>query len=119
MNKVTHDLFDIVNRIRKINPAYEIFYNDRKQRLEIHANGHYELVVPNNTLDERVLDYARQTLVQNSHIMERDVDLHNERLKTSQKEYMDKAAVQLQDRLAFANRTGRTVTFTKNHLKEF
>ena len=119
MNKVTYDLFGIATRLLKIDPSYSVYYNNSKQRYEVHSNMGLAFIVPYDCLDSRTIDYARKTLRQNADIIEQEIETHNAGVVNAAKINADKAAVELQQRLEFANRTGRTVTFTKDYIKEF
>jgi len=119
MTKVTHDLFRIATRLLKINPAYTVYFNTQKDRFEVHAHNSIAFVVPYELLDSRTLEYALKTRVQNADIIDNEIALHNEQIVTTAKQNIDKAAVELKDMLSYANRTGHTVAFTKNYVKEF
>jgi len=118
MTKVTKDLFGIADRILKINPRYRVFYNNCQTRFEVHTD-QLEFVVPYDRLDSRTLDYARETRVQNADFIEKEIHEHNQRISRSCKDNLEKSAIDLKQRLAYAYRTGRPVAFTKNYVKEF
>jgi len=117
MIKVTHDLFGIARRLLKINPDYKVFYNNKEQRYEVHTDS-LQFVVPYESLDSRTLEYARKTLVKNSDVLFEEIEKKNVKEPCSSS-CLDKAAVELRQRLGYANRTGQSVTFTRNHLQEF
>jgi len=124
MNHITKDLFGVVNRLKKINPSYNVFYNNCLERFEVHTSKTptaftFAFIPPYDELDARTIEYALKTRVQNLDHLEREIDLHNRRLEQkSEREFVDKQN-DLADMLAFANRTGHDVMFTKNHIKEF
>ena len=113
MIKVTNDLFDIANRIKKINPAYRVFYNNKEKRFEVHTTA-LEFIVPFESLDSRTLEHARKTLVQNADVFWQEMEERNNKSKDFSKEN-----VELLSKLEYARRTGHDVTFTKNHIKEY
>ena len=119
MTAVTKDLFGIARRLGTINPLYRVFYNSRANRFEVHARGHIAFIVPYDRLDVRTLDYARKTRIQNADVIEEEISQHNAKLQNEIYDNLARGEWDLMDKLAFANRTGHNVTFTKNYLKEF
>ena len=63
--KITHDVFNISNRIKYIDRNYYIVLNTSKNKFEVHNSSQvgssYCLTLPNLQLDERVLQYVRKT----------------------------------------------------------
>jgi len=119
MIEVTNDLFGIARRLQKINPSYRVYYNNRHQRFEIHASKALAFIVPYQRLDARTLEYALKTRVQNADYIEQEMNTHNKKILDSVNQNVDQAAVELQDMLKYAHRTGHNVAFTKNYIKEF
>ena len=66
---ITHDVFDIVNRIKNIDKDYFIMYNLRNKKFEVHnyknINTTYSLTIPYNTLDINTLYYVQKTHISN------------------------------------------------------
>ena len=118
MTKVTVDLFAVAKRLLQINSKYRVFYNNRASRFEVWTKV-FEFVVPYDRLDSRTLDYTRKTLRQNADIIEAEINAHNAQIVTDAHRNFDKAAEHLNDMLEYALRTGRTVNFTQNFIKEF
>ena len=128
MQKVTHDLLGIVGRLKQINPAHTVYYNNRVQKFEIHnitkSNSQpssltYAFSPPYDRLDCRTLDYAYQTRIQNLDTLEKAADKHNKLLNKKFEQELDNKLYDLTDMLAYANRTGHDVAFNKNIFKEF
>ena len=67
--RIKHDVYNIANRIKKIDSGYFIVYNTSKNKFEIHnlkqINGSYCLTLPYQELDERTLKYVNETKSEN------------------------------------------------------
>ncbi len=61
LQRIWHDLYDIASRLTEIDDRYELYYNHRQKRYEIHSNGVLQLAVPFQKLDARTLALARET----------------------------------------------------------
>ena len=62
---VTHDLYDIADRLKEIDEDYFVFYSYRDKRYEVHHKGQrgdtFALAVPYDELDVRSLRLVRRT----------------------------------------------------------
>lgn len=65
LERITHDLFDIAKRLKGIDRRYKLFFNRKKNRYEIYANGAMQMALPFERLDARTLSYARKTRLEN------------------------------------------------------
>ena len=65
LEKINHDLFDISKRLKSIDRRYDLFFNRKKNRYEIYANGAMQMALPFERLDARALSYARKTRLEN------------------------------------------------------
>ena len=70
MNKgivlITGSVHDVPERISALDNRYQVYYNTRKSRYEIHAKGRcpaLQLVLPFSQLDARSVDYVSMTRV--------------------------------------------------------
>jgi hypothetical protein len=85
---VEHDTFDIVLRLKQIDPNYLIVRNTTKHRFELHykANGssRLEAVIPFRELDSRTLEYVNTTRVENQKTLLEQMEKHNQKLQQSQ-----------------------------------
>ena len=121
--KVNRDLFRIEDRLRRINKNYRIFRNNKSERFEVRegagGNGPLCFVIPYDKLDCRTLEFALKTRRQNEAQLEQEVDSHNREIEESTNRALKHQRQSLQDMLSYAARTGHTVDFTKNYLKEF
>ncbi len=78
--KITHDLFDIAKRLKSIDKRYELFFNRKKNRFEIYANGAMQMALPFERLDARALLYARKTRLENLEKIIAEIEAENARL---------------------------------------
>jgi septal ring factor EnvC (AmiA/AmiB activator) len=111
-------MFNIEERLKHINKDYRVVRNNRLDRWEVHTK-ELEFVVPYDKLDSRVLEHARRTRKQNSDSLEREIDTHNQGIEKAAVEKRQLLQNDLEDMLGFALRTGHTVSFTKDYVKEF
>ena len=76
--KITHDVYDIANRIKDIDRWYYIVFNTSKGDFEVHNSKQvdttYCVTLPYKTLDERALNYVYHTRVDNIENILEDID---------------------------------------------
>lgn len=114
--KVTNDLFCIAKQLKYIDKVYHVFRNERDNRFEVHSSGNPSIwtlsfIVPFDRLDQRTLDYARQTRKQNADILDEQVRLQNAQIEKDNLAKLQKLEYTLADMLDYANKTGRDVAF--------
>lgn len=67
--QISHDVYNISKRIKKIDRSYYIVFNTLKEKFEIHCSNQigssYCLTLPYDELDERALKYVRSTQIAN------------------------------------------------------
>lgn len=80
LQKIENDLFDIANRLKEVDERYELFYNGRKHRFEIYAQGVLQIAVPFDCLDERTVILARETRLENAERLIRQIEAENAKL---------------------------------------
>lgn len=59
--KITHDVFNITNRLKHIDKDYFVLFNTKIQKYEVHNScfaNTYCLTLPFNSLDSRAIDYV-------------------------------------------------------------
>ncbi|MCL2851073.1 MAG: hypothetical protein FWE01_01790 [Firmicutes bacterium] len=115
---VTCDLFCIAERLLKINSKYRVFYNYVKECFEIHNNLvpsvlSMQFCVPYDVLDERTIEYAWTTRIENSFDIEEDMLEHNKNLEQSAINRMQDQLRTLEDMFEFANGTSCEIEFSK------
>ena len=114
LTSVKDDLFEIAKRLRFVNRDYCLFWNNKAQRYEVH-NGHRPgFIVPYNELDERTIEYAHKTKIENFDALEKEFQLHNEELEQSAEKQLAQSASLLGDMLKYAAGQIHEVVFCKN-----
>lgn len=86
--KITHDVFDIADRLKEIDEGYYLVYNLTRKRYEVHhgeGEKSLQLVLPYDSLDARCVQRVRETRREYVENMLRDMDRENEK-KRLQKE---------------------------------
>ena len=81
LQKSRHDLFGIAKRLKSIDRRYELFFNRKKNRYEIYANGAMQMALPFERLDARTLTYARKTRLENLEKIIAEIEEENARLE--------------------------------------
>lgn len=81
LQKIRHDLFGIAKRLKSIDRRYELFFNRKKNRYEIYANGAMQMALPFERLDARTLTYARKTRLENLEKIIAEIEEENARLE--------------------------------------
>ena len=77
---IKNDLYDIADRIRKIDEKYEIIFNTENQKFEVLKNGALAVILPYENLDTRALDYVYYTRWDNAEKVLEDIERSNEEL---------------------------------------
>ncbi len=81
LQKIERDLFGIAKRLKSIDRRYELFFNRKKNRYEIYANGAMQMALPFERLDARTLTYARKTRLENLEKIIAEIEEENARLE--------------------------------------
>ena len=81
LQRIRHDLFGIAKRLKSIDRRYELFFNRKKNRYEICANGAMQMALPFERLDARTLTYARKTRLENLEKIIAEIEEENARLE--------------------------------------
>ncbi|MBQ2715133.1 MAG: hypothetical protein IJF76_05855 [Clostridia bacterium] len=82
--KITHDVFDIADRLKEIDGAYYPVYNLTKKRYEVHrgeGKNSCQVVLPYDSLDARCISRVRETRIEYVENMLRDMDRENEKIR--------------------------------------
>lgn len=82
LQRIRHDLFGIAKRLKSIDRRYELFFNRKKNRYEIYANGAMQMALPFERLDARTLTYARKTRLENLEKIIAEIEEENARLES-------------------------------------
>ena len=79
---VSHDVYNIANRIKCIDRDYFVVFNTIKRKYEIHNSAQlsssYCLTLPYDCLDARALDYVYMTMVGNIEELIEKIDREND-----------------------------------------
>ena len=83
--KIHSDVFDIINRLKKIDESYYLVFNTKKQKYELHStcqkNNTYCLTIPYQQLDERTIFLARKTRRENKDKLLKEMEEENQKLE--------------------------------------
>ncbi len=82
--EITHDVFDIADRLREIDGGYYPVYNLTRKRYEVHHRGRrnsLQLVLPYETLDYRTIERVRETRPEYAEKRLAEMDRANERIE--------------------------------------
>lgn len=89
---VTHDLYSVAERLKEIDDRYELYYNVRLGRYEIHASGALQMAVPDGVPDARTIARVRETRVERADAVMREIDRANAAARlAAEKSARDKA----------------------------
>ena len=83
--EIKSNVFHIPERLKEIDPTLFTFWNNKKQRIEIHCSENFGntlyMVVPFNELDSRIVDHVRQNMRLREYGMLRAIEENNRRLE--------------------------------------
>ena len=85
------DLFKISNRIKDIDPQYEIRGN------KVFWRGKFAFVNPFDYLDERLLVYTRKTRRENADEIEREIDEANAKIERDKQKNISELKTKIKD----------------------
>lgn len=95
---VDSDCLDVTERLKAIDRDYYIVYDLDKKKFELHNrsqnSGTYCLTFPFDEIDERMVDFALKTKVQNCDLLFEEMERQNERnrkniISTTVKTFME------------------------------
>ncbi|MBQ7914171.1 MAG: hypothetical protein IJ492_01670 [Clostridia bacterium] len=79
---ISNDLFNIVNRLKSINPNYQVYFNKELCRFEVHCSTQYlntlAVIVPYDQLDARTVSLVEQSRTEHAERIFRQLDYHNQ-----------------------------------------
>ena len=116
---IANDLHNIANRLRQINPRYAVFRNKAADRVEVHNSTlpcamSLQFVVPFDYLDERTLEYAQRTRIENFDAIEAEHAEANAEIEKSAKQSIRQSAYVLGDMMRYAGNQIHEVVFKKS-----
>lgn len=75
--RIENDLYGIADRLREVDDRYEVYYNRRLGRFEVHAGGVLQVAVPFDRLDARTVEHVRRTRVERARAVLDEIDRAN------------------------------------------
>lgn len=82
-------VFDIPQRLKKIDPGYFLVLNRQRDKFEVHhvdnRGGTYCLTVPYDDVDSRLLDYVRQTRADRAKKLFEEMEKNNQKIEERRK----------------------------------
>lgn len=88
------DQFRVEERLREIDPSYEVFYNKKDKRFEVYSKRAGEsflaVVSPYSELDARLVSYVRKTRVERVKDIIKEVEENNEKIERKAVEEKEK-----------------------------
>jgi hypothetical protein len=117
--KIGYDVFHIAKRLKSINPKYETFRNMATNKVEVHTSPRpcawsLAFIVPYDELDERTLEYANRTRIENIDAIEHEQAAANAELAASARKSARQSTAILGDMMNYAANQVHEVIFTKN-----
>ncbi len=96
--QISHDVYNITNRVRDIERGYYLVFNTSNQKFEIHSStqigSSYCLTLPFKKLDERTLKYVRSTLSKNIDEILNKIENENSILENANKTSVFSSAIE-------------------------
>jgi len=119
---ITSDLFCIASRLKNIDVNYHLFYNLDSCGWEVHSSlfpriSTLQFRVPFEELDERTIEHAFRTRVENSFELEEEIKEHNEMLEQNAQAEMKRQIDKLGDMFEFAYSTSQEIEFNSRFCK--
>lgn len=79
------DVFGVEKRLQEIDPGYQIFYNKKMNRFEVHnlnqkSKDTLAIVVPFVEIDSRLIHFVRKTRVENARQLFMEIENNNLKL---------------------------------------
>ncbi|MBO5103408.1 MAG: hypothetical protein J6C13_04920 [Clostridia bacterium] len=106
--KISHDIFDICDRVKEIDSGYYVVYNTIKNQYEIHNSKQKSntfCIVCENGLNSRVITKLRKTRVENIEKVLKELEKHNEKLELDAKKAItDETSWKAREMFDYANK---------------
>ncbi len=103
---IKNDVFNICERIKRINPHYFVVYNTDRHQYEVHNSKQFAntfCISCENGLNYSVISKLRKTKIENIDKIVKEIDEINEKIeKNTKKEIMDVASVKAQEMFNYA-----------------
>lgn len=86
--KIFSDVYNISNRIKQIEKNYYIVFNTSKNKFEVHnskqVGGSYCLTLPFSYLDERTLNFVKETKSENINRILNNIENQNKLIESAE-----------------------------------
>lgn len=92
LKKIFENSFDIVRRLREIDPNYFVVFNTKTNGFEIHNSGQYLstfCLTVDGELDCRVLQKVLRTRAENAEKLLREIEDHNKKIEQEKLRVME------------------------------
>ena len=116
MIKITTDLLKITQRLKEIDSSYTVFFNNARNRFEIHNREKpcfLSLCFTMENLDNRALATARRTRKENYDAIQAEIDAHNAEIESTVARKIENSRAKLDDMFNYASLASHDVIFTK------
>ncbi len=92
---ITHDVFDIADRLKEVDPSYTLHYDRGKGRYELHGKrGELLLVYPFKSVDARMVTLARETRVERMREFIAEMDRKNLAIERAREKEEEESALE-------------------------
>ena len=90
--KILSDNLFITNRLKEIDSSYFVVFNTKSNRYEVHSKRQAEntfcVGLPFSKLDERAVDYALKTRVENIEKIIESIEKNNKKIENNNKKFI-------------------------------
>ena len=113
--KIKNGVFNIVNRLKKIDKSYYLVFNTETIKYEVHSNKQKNsFCFAYDFCDERMIRYAKKSSVKNLSNLLEEIALNNEQIelnsKKQQKDYIKFHALNLME---FISNSSKNANFSQ------
>lgn len=112
--KINNDLFNISARIKNIDSEYEIYFNTKNKKFEVHNKNQkkdkYSSTLPFDRLDNRAINYLNETHIRNATKVIENIEKNNKKIEHEEKEKVnDMSTYKLNEIYKYSNMNTKTL----------
>ena len=108
---IKHDLYNITNRIKKVDKNYQIYFDKTKKVYEVFCGSVFSFMI-GKRLDKSAIDKAYKTHIRNAKKIFSFIKENNSKLRQKEEETIAMhAKTTLNDYLNYADKKGKDVSF--------
>lgn len=112
--KKTGDVLGIEQRLREIDENYQLFFNTKLKRFEVHTaknrGNSLAVVCPYPCLDKRLVDYVKRTRIERSRQIFREIEENNAKIEAKNLETAEfERKSRLSEIVSYLKRKGENV----------